>query len=169
MRLHDPLGVCPIPALRTKGFRSLSEEDWVFKIGHLVGRCPLNQQSINGQKSTYILLRWRVCRVNFARKIFVLSYDFSYEKCSEISPEILSLYSVGQEKSSKIPAKFPTKFPKFPCGKSKKITNELLQEHRENILQHKLFGPHPRTAILGHQEKVYVPHFLGKNAKKGPT
>ena len=28
---------------------------------------------------------------------------------------------MGQKKSRKIPAKFPTKFPKFPCGKSQKI------------------------------------------------
>ena len=36
--------------------------------------------------------------------------------------------------------------------------------------QHKLFAPHPNCTIVGPPEtKVYVPHFLGKNAKKGPT
>ena len=58
-----------------------------------------------------------MCRVNFARKIF-LTYEFSYEKCSEIFSEFLSLYFVGQRKSRKIPAKSPTK---FPCEKIKKI------------------------------------------------
>ena len=37
------------------------------------------------------------------------------------SPKFLSLCSVGQKKSHKIPSKFPTKFSKFPCEKSKKI------------------------------------------------
>ena len=42
---------------------------------------------------------------------------------------------MGQKKSQKIPSKFPTKFSKFPCEKSKKkSTDELLQERRENNL-----------------------------------
>ena len=64
-------------------------------------------------------LRWHVCRVNFARETF-LGYEFSYEKCSEIFPEI---FCGSEEKSRKIPAKFPTK---IPCEKSKKFTDELL-------------------------------------------
>ena len=32
---------------------------------------------------------------------------------------------------------------------------------------HKLFGPHPKHPILDPQKKVYVPHFLGMDAKKG--
>ena len=39
---------------------------------------------------------------------------------------------MGQKKSRKIPSKSPTKFSKFPCEKSKKFTDELLQERREN-------------------------------------
>ena len=31
------------------------------------------------------------------------------------------------------------------------------------------FWPPPKTPDLGPQKKVYVPHFLGKDAKKGPT
>ena len=43
-------------------------------------------------------LRWHVCRVNFARKIFS-SHEFSYEKCSEIFPEIFEPLFCGSEKS----------------------------------------------------------------------
>ena len=71
--------------------------------------------------------------MNFARKI-VFELRISYEKCSEISPEIFEALFCGSEKFRKSPAKFPTKFPKFPCEKSKKITDELLQERRENIV-----------------------------------
>ena len=34
----------------------------------------------------------------------------------------------------KIPSKFPTKISKFPCKNYKKITDELLQERRQNVL-----------------------------------
>ena len=37
------------------------------------------------------------------------------------------------------------------------------------LFQHKLSGPNQKTPKLGYPPKVYVPHFLGKNAKKGPT
>ena len=43
-------------------------------------------------------------------------------------PDFLSLYSVGQEKSAKFPPNFPPNFP------AKNLTNELLQERRENHL-----------------------------------
>ena len=52
-----------------------------------------------------------------ARNIF-LSYEFSHEKCSENFPEIFEPLFCGSEKSRKIPAKIPTK---FPSQKSKKI------------------------------------------------
>ena len=45
------------------------------------------------------------------------------------------------------------------CGK-----NRLANGHQ--LFQHKLFGPHPKRPILGPQKKVYVPHFLGKNARE---
>ena len=67
----------------------------------------------------------------FCTKDLCSSYEFSYEKCSEIFPEIFEPLFCGSEKSHKIPAKFPTKFPKFRCEKSQKITDELLQERRE--------------------------------------
>ena len=40
---------------------------------------------------------------------------------------------MGQKNPRKIPSKFPTKFSKFPCEKSKKITDELLQERRDEL------------------------------------
>ena len=47
---------------------------------------------------------------------------------------------------------------------------ELLQrwgtEKAHKFFQHKLFGPHPKHPNLGPQKKVYVPHFLGKDAKR---
>ena len=81
-----------------------------------------------------ILLRWHVCRVNFARKIFS-SHVFSYEKCSEIFPENFEPLFCGSEKiPGKFPPNFPLNFPNFPAKNQKKVTDELLQERRENIL-----------------------------------
>ena len=58
---------------------------------------------------------------------FVLSSEFSYEKCSEIVPEKCVPLLCGSERQSrKIPAK-------FACKKSRKITDELLQESRGNF------------------------------------
>ena len=59
-----------------------------------------------------LLLKWHVCRANFARKIFI-EPRISYEKYSEISPKLLSLSFVRKKKN-------PTQFPQFPCEKSKK-------------------------------------------------
>ena len=78
--------------------------------------------------------RWHVCRVNFARKIyFFSSHEFSYEKCSEIFPEIFEPMFCGSEKiPGKFPPNFPLNFPNFPTKNQKKFTDELLQERREN-------------------------------------
>ena len=67
----------------------------------------------------------------FCTKDFFWATDFFTKNAPKFPLKFLSLYSVGQKKSRKIPAKFPTKFPKLPCEKSKKITDELLQERRE--------------------------------------
>ena len=67
------------------------------------------------------ILRWHVCRVNFARKIFFRATNFLTKNAPKISPKFSRLCSVGQKKSRKIPSKFPTKFSKFPCEKSQKI------------------------------------------------
>ena len=69
-----------------------------------------------GLQIKHVMLGWRVCRAKFARKMFV-SYEFSYEKCSEISPIFLSLYFVGEKNSRKIPAKCPAQFP-FKASKT---------------------------------------------------
>ena len=38
-----------------------------------------------------------------------------------------------------------------------------------NFITINFLPPHPKCPILGPQQKVYVPRFLGKNAKRGPT
>ena len=53
------------------------------------------------------MLRWHICRANFARMIFCLSYEISYEDCSEIFPkEFVPLFCRSQ-KIHKIPVEFP--------------------------------------------------------------
>ena len=37
------------------------------------------------------------------------------------------------------------------------------------LFQHNFFGPHPKHPCWAPRKKVYVPHFLGKDTKKGPT
>ena len=56
----------------------------------------------------------------FCTKDFFRATTFITKNAPKFSPEFLSLRSVGQKKSRKIPSKFPTKFSKFPCEKSKK-------------------------------------------------
>ena len=65
-------------------------------------------------------LRWHVCRVEFARKIFFELRIFLRKRLRNFPPKLLSLSSVGQKKSQKIPSKVPTKFSKFPCEKNQK-------------------------------------------------
>ena len=77
--------------------------------------CFENCSPTKARNDTHKLLRWHVCRANFARKTF-LSYELSYEKCSEIFPEFFGPLFCGSEKSRKIPAKYPAK---FPCKKLK--------------------------------------------------
>ena len=70
----------------------------------------------------------------FCTKDFFRATNFLTKNAPKFSPNILSLCSVGQKKSRKIPSKFPTKFSKFSCEKSpKKFTDELLQERRKNV------------------------------------
>ena len=57
----------------------------------------------------------------FSTKDFFRATNFLTKNAPKFSPIFLSLCSVGQKKSRKIPSKFPTKFSKFPCEKSKKI------------------------------------------------
>ena len=56
----------------------------------------------------------------FCTKDFFRATNFLTKNAPKFSPNFLSLCSVGQKKSRKIPSKFPTKFSKFPCEKSKK-------------------------------------------------
>ena len=63
------------------------------------------------------LLSWHVCRVNFARKI-LFELRIFLRKMLRNFPQ--NFWAFVPEKSRKIPSKFPTKFSKFPCEKSKK-------------------------------------------------
>ena len=71
-------------------------------------------------------LRWlksvRVARLQseFCTKDFFWATNFLTKNAPKFPPKFLSLYSVGQKNSRQIPAKFPTKFLKFPCEKKKK-------------------------------------------------
>ena len=55
------------------------------------------------------------------QKDFFRATNFLTKNAPKFSPKFLSLCSVGQKNPRKIPSKFPTKFSKFPCEKSKKI------------------------------------------------
>ena len=63
-------------------------------------------------------LRWHVCRVNLARKIF-FELRISYEKCSEIFPEMFEPLFCGLENPTKFPANFPLNFPNLPAKNQK--------------------------------------------------
>ena len=72
----------------------------------------------------YILVQGNICQNQFVggtsaerswHEQFLLSYEFSYGKCSEIAPEIFKPSFCGTKRSHKIPAKFPTR---FVCQKS---------------------------------------------------
>ena len=76
-------------------------------------------------------LRWHVCRASFWHELMYFELRIFLWKCSEIFPQPFC----GSKKSSKIHAKFPSK---FLC--KEKITDEPLQENREKQ-RSKLFLP----------------------------
>ena len=80
---------------------------------------------------------FRVARLQneVGTKDFFRGTNFLTKNAPKFSPNILSLYFVGQKKSRKIPGKFPAK---FPPQKSKKFTNELLQDRQENEIHRNL-------------------------------
>ena len=63
-------------------------------------------------------LRWHVCRVNFARRIFLELRLFSYKKMLRNFPRKCLAFSLWVRK---IPQNFRQIPTKFPCEKSKKI------------------------------------------------
>ena len=70
-------------------------------------------------KSLQKVLMWQVCRVNFARKIFVRDTNFLTKNAPKFSPKCLSLCICG---SGKIPGKFPPNFSlNFPKRSPRKI------------------------------------------------
>ena len=56
------------------------------------------------------------------------SYEFSYEKCSEIFPDFFWAFIWWVRKIPQNSGQIPGK---IPCEKSRKITDELLQKRRE--------------------------------------
>ena len=75
----------------------------------------------------------------------------------------LSLYSVGQKKSHKIPAKFPTKFPKFPCEKSKNIHRRAsagAQVLQSFLVDAGLLGQHPLLTNVAPPLELYTAQAL---------
>ena len=66
------------------------------------------------------LLKVARLQSEFCTKDFFRATNFVTKNAPSFSLNFLSLCSVGQKKSRKIPSKFPAKFSKFPCEKSKK-------------------------------------------------
>ena len=89
------------------------------------------------------------------------SLSCSKEARKRRSGQLLVLLAVGQQ-FLKVwwPWSPPTGLHGFPGNRDRKA---------HKLFQHELFGPRPKHPYFGRPEKVYVPHFLGKNAKKGPT
>ena len=75
-----------------------------------------------------------------------------YEKCPEHPRKSLSLVQLP-----------PVQFQHF----ARPVSVRDRKAHK--LFQHELLAPPPKSPILGPLKKVDVPHFLGKNAKRGPT
>ena len=82
----------------------------------------------------------------FCTKDFFSSCEFLVRKMLRNFPRNVRAFVLWvRKKSRKIPSKFPSKFSKLPCEKSKeKFTDELLQERRENIFVGKKCPENPR-------------------------
>ena len=65
----------------------------------------------------YFLLRWHVCRVNFARKIFFEPRIFLRKMLRNFPRNFWAFVLWVRKNPRKNPSKFPTKFSKFPCEK----------------------------------------------------
>ena len=90
----------------------------------LLHACRASNSKFWHLRARQSLLRWHVCRVNFARKIFS-SHEFSYEKCSEIFPENFEPLFCGSEKiPGKFPPNFPLNSPNFPAKNQKKKNSQ---------------------------------------------
>ena len=98
--------------------------------GTAINRSPEALCAWNPQKSgcaegdgTKVTERVKVARLQseFCTKEFFRATNFLTKNAPKFSPKFLSLCSVGQKKSRKIPSKCAAKFSKFPCEKSKNI------------------------------------------------
>ena len=81
----------------------------------------------------HIFLGWYVCRTKLARNKFIEAQIFSRKMLQNL-PEMFEPLFYGPEKS----CKFLPNFPQKKAFQKQKITDELLQERRENI-------SHPHT------------------------
>ena len=85
--------------------------------------------------SQRVIIKVARLQSEFCTKEFFSSYEFSYEKCSEIFPEFFEPLFCGVRKNAgKFPPNFPLNFPNFPAKNQTKFTDELLQERREKLL-----------------------------------
>ena len=81
-------------------------------------------------------LRWHVCRVNFARKMFFELRIFLRKMLRNFPRNFRAFVLWVRKNPGKFPPNFPLNFPNFPAKKNKKkITDELLQERREKSFQ----------------------------------
>ena len=90
------------------------------------------------------------------------SHEFSYEKCSEIFPEIFEPLFCGSEKiPGKFPPNFPLNFPNFPAKIKKKLHRRASAGaqgepmfRQKNEHKDSLFGP--RGCRVGWGSKKFV-------------
>ena len=87
-----------------------------------------------------------------------LSYEIAYEKHSKFYRFDLPLFCGPQERSRKIPAKFPTI---FPAKNQANFTDELLQARREN-------GSREQSKSLALPLKAQVIFFHNETSQASP-
>ena len=113
--------------------------------------CPWGRGSALGNRG---FLRWHVCRVNFARKIF-----FELRKMLRNFPRNFGAFVLWVRKNpGKFPPNFPLNFPNFPAKNQKKFTDELLQERRENGFRS------ARQMLCGEASRKLLVRFLSMRA-----
>ena len=74
----------------------------------------------------YKILRWHVCRVNFARKNFFEPRIFVRKMLRKFPRNFRALF-LWVRKKKKNPTKFPPNFPNFSAKKKKKFTDNKIR------------------------------------------
>ena len=90
--------------------------------GGYFGRVTMVATVLFENVADHCLHVFKVARLQseFCTRDSFFAYEFSYEKCSEISPNFLSFRSVGQKNPAKLPPNFP---PNFPANKKNSPTS----------------------------------------------